>query len=197
MIPDVSICYNNTEMDTLLYTNYPSISAIYLTLQSYLTSTQIDDSYYTKSEIDTTLNFYSPSAQILSNFYSKLYIDNMFLTSAQKGALYYTKTDTGKLLSNNVSTTGDVSISGNLEAQKLILNKQSDDNVTPLKIFNNNQNCEVIALESTIAGDGCLQNLNKKPNHLLYGILGYGIKPNMILDMVLMEFGFTIMVIQQ
>ena len=37
-------------MDTLLYTNYPSISAIDLTLQPYLTSTQIDDSYYTKSE---------------------------------------------------------------------------------------------------------------------------------------------------
>ena len=101
-------------MVTLLYTNYPSISAIDLTLQSYLTSTQIGDSYYTKSEIDTTLNLYSPSAQILSNSYSKLYIDNLFLTSAQTGALYYNKTDTGNLLANKVSTTGDVSISGNL-----------------------------------------------------------------------------------
>ena len=84
-------------------------TSIDLTLQSYLASTQIDDSYYTKSEIDTTLNLYSPSAQILNNFYSKLYIDILFVTSAQTGALYYTKTDTDNLLANKVSTTGDVS----------------------------------------------------------------------------------------
>ena len=30
--------------------------------------------------------------------------------------------------------------------------------VTPLKITNNNQNWEAIALENTISGDGCLQN---------------------------------------
>ena len=64
-------------MGIILYTNYPSISPIDLTLQSYSTSTQIDDSYSTKSEIDTTSNLYSPSAQILNNCYSKLYIDNM------------------------------------------------------------------------------------------------------------------------
>ena len=53
----------------------------------------------------------------------------------------------------------DTTISGNLEAQKLILNKPSNDSeTTPLNITNNNQNWEVIALESTIAGDGCFQN---------------------------------------
>ena len=115
MIPDVSTFYNKTELNTLLYTKYPSISSIDLTLQSYLTSTQIEDPYYSKSEIDTTLSLYSPSAQILNNLHSKLYIDNMFLTSAQIGALYYTKTDTDNLLANKVSTTGDVSLSGNLD----------------------------------------------------------------------------------
>ena len=115
MIPDVSIFYNKADMHTLLYTNYHTISSIDLTLQSYLTSTQIEDSYYTKNEIDSTLSLRSPSATILDNFYSKLCIGNLFLTSAQTGALNYTKTDTGNLLANKVSTTGDVSISGNLD----------------------------------------------------------------------------------
>ena len=44
----------------------------------------------------------------------------MFSTSAQTGALYYTKTDTDNLLANKVSTTGDVSISGNLDVSKVL-----------------------------------------------------------------------------
>ena len=69
--------YTKTEVGTLLYTSYPSLSFIVdnfyseteidSSLSDCITSTQIDDSYYTKSEIDTTLNLYSPSAQILSN----------------------------------------------------------------------------------------------------------------------------------
>ena len=42
-------------------------------------------------------------------------MDNLFLTSALTGALYYTKTDTGNLLANKVSTTGDGSITGHLD----------------------------------------------------------------------------------
>ena len=57
-----------------------------------------------------------------------------------------------------VNQNGNTTISGNLDAQRLTLNKPSNDSVTPLKITNNNQNCEVFALESTIAGDGCLQS---------------------------------------
>ena len=45
-----------------------------------------------------------------------------------------------------------------IDAQRLTLNKTSNDSVTPLKIIKSIQNCEVIALESTIAGDGCFQN---------------------------------------
>ena len=59
---------------------------------------------------------------------------------------------------NNVNIYKDTAISGILNAQRLTLNKPSNDSETPLKITNNNQNWEVIALESTIAGDGCLQN---------------------------------------
>ena len=57
----------------------------------------------------------------------------------------------------NLTYNGD-SGSGILDAQRLTLNKPSNDSETPLKIVNNNQNWEVIALESTISGDGCLQN---------------------------------------
>ena len=102
-------------MYTLLYTNYHSILSIDITLQSYLTSTQIDDSYYNKHEIDTTLTLYTPTAQILNNFYRKLYIDNLFLISAQTGALYYTKTDTDTLLADTVSNTGNVSLPCHLD----------------------------------------------------------------------------------
>ena len=66
--------YTKTEVDTLLYANYPSLSftvdnfysktEIVSTLSDYITPTQIDDSCYTKSGIDTTLNLYSPSARI-------------------------------------------------------------------------------------------------------------------------------------
>ena len=56
---------------------------------------------------------------------------------------------------NNITWYEDTTISGSLEAQKLILNKPSNDSETPLKIAKSSQNCEVIALESTIAGDGC------------------------------------------
>ena len=57
----------------------------------------------------------------------------------------------------SVSQNGDTTKSGNLEAQRLTLNKLSNDSDSPFKITNNNQNWEVIALESTIAGDGCFQ----------------------------------------
>ena len=100
--------YTKTEIDTLLYTNYPSLPStddnfdakaeIDSTLSDYIASTQIDDSHYTKTEIDTTLNLYSPSAQILSNSHNKLYIDSTCLSSVQTGTLYYNKTETGNML---------------------------------------------------------------------------------------------------
>ena len=97
-----------------LMNNYASITFIN---DSFYSKTEIDTTlsgYYSKSEIDTTFNLYSPTSQILSNFYSKLYIDNLFITSAQIGTLYYNKTETDNLLADKVSTTGDATISGNL-----------------------------------------------------------------------------------
>ena len=64
----------------------------------------------------------------------------------------------GLSTTNNITLYEDTTLSGSLEAQKLILNKPSNDSETPLNITNNNQHWGVIALESTIAGDGCFQN---------------------------------------
>ena len=43
-----------------------------------------------------------------------------------------------------------------LQAPRITINKPSHDDVIPLKTINNNQTWEVVSLESTIAGDGCL-----------------------------------------
>ena len=74
--------YTKTKIDTLLYTNYPSLTLITdnlyskteidSTLSNYITPTQIDASYNTKFEIDTTFNLYSPPAQILNIFIANL-----------------------------------------------------------------------------------------------------------------------------
>ena len=64
--------YTKTKIDTLLYTDYTSLTffidnfysrtEIDSTLSDYITSTQIGASYYTKSGIGTTSGLYSPSA---------------------------------------------------------------------------------------------------------------------------------------
>ena len=43
-----------------------------------------------------------------------------------------------------------------LQAPRITINKPSHDDVIPLKTINNNQTWEVVSLESTVAGDGCL-----------------------------------------
>ena len=116
LIPNMNLIdyYTKTEIDTSL-SDYSTISHFqdnYMTslsitqalMNNYASITFIIDNFYskieidttlsdlyTKSEIDTTLNLYSPTAQILSNFYSSLYFDNIFITSAQIGTLYYNK----------------------------------------------------------------------------------------------------------
>ena len=129
---------NNYASITFIIDNFYSKTEIDSTLSDYITSTQIGASYYTKSEIDTTLSLYSPSAQILSNFYSKLYIDNTFIPSIETGTLYYnksetdnmllsystgsyvyytfyTKTETGNLLADKLTNTGDIGLPGWLD----------------------------------------------------------------------------------
>ena len=59
---------------------------------------------------------------------------------------------------NKVNIYKDTAASGNLDSQRLTLSKPSNDSDTPVNITDNNQNWEVMALESTVAGDGCLQD---------------------------------------
>ena len=54
---------NNCATITFIVDNLYSTTEIDSTLSDYITSTQIDASYYTKSGIDTTLNLYSPPAR--------------------------------------------------------------------------------------------------------------------------------------
>ena len=58
---------------------------------------------------------------------------------------------------NKLNRYKDTTISGNLDAQRITLNKPSNDNEIPLKIINNSQSWEVIAIKNTFAGDGCIQ----------------------------------------
>ena len=45
-----------------------------------------------------------------------------------------------------------------LTSQRININKPSNYDETPLKIINNNQNWLLVEMESTIAGDGCIQS---------------------------------------
>ena len=69
---------------------------------------------------------------------------------------------------NKVNMYKDTTISGHLDAQRLTLNKPSNDSETPLKLTNNNPNWEVMALESTIAGDGCLQHFRTAQSPIVW-----------------------------
>ena len=51
--------YTNTEVDNLLYANYPSLSSI-------------SNNFYAKAEIDSTLSAYTNSTQLHTDFYSKV-----------------------------------------------------------------------------------------------------------------------------
>ena len=130
----ISNTYTKTEIVTLLYTNYPSLSftednfysksEIDPTLSDYTTSTQTDDPYHNKTEIGTTLNLYSPSAQKLNNFYSKLYIDSTFLSPAQTGTLCYNKTETDNmLLSYSTGSYVDYNFNNKTDTDNLLADK--------------------------------------------------------------------------
>ena len=85
------------------------------TLSDYTTSAQSHTDFYSKVKTNIIFDTFTTATQPYEGFYSKLYIDNMFLTSAQTGALYYNKTDTCNLLADKVSNTGDFSLPGMLD----------------------------------------------------------------------------------
>ena len=118
---------NNYATITLLVGSFYSKAEIDSTLSDYITATQIYASHYTKSEIGTTLLLCSPPAQILNIFYSKLYIDSMFLSSAQAGTLYYNKAETGNMLiSYSTGSYVDYTFYNKAETGNLLADKVSN-----------------------------------------------------------------------
>ena len=67
--------YINNELDTLLYTNYPSLLFI------------VDNSY-SNTEIDSTLSDYTTSAQLHTDFYSKIKMNIILGTYTTTTQLY-------------------------------------------------------------------------------------------------------------
>ena len=126
-------------------------------MNSYASITLLSAISYGKAYLDNQFSLKADVSQ-LSDLVNFGYLHLKYSNSVQISENYYNKAETGNLFATNISTTGGASISGNLEAQRLTLNKQSNDSEMPLRITNSNQNWEVIALGSTIAGDGCFQN---------------------------------------
>ena len=77
----------------------------------------------------------------------------------------------------SVNQSGDATISGNLDTQRITLNKPNDDSETPLGISNNSQSWELLAMESTIAGDGCLQRFKTSQPPTVWNTLGMESEP--------------------
>ena len=117
--------HTKIEIDTLLCTSYSSLSFIAdnsyskseidSTISDYTTSAQLQTDLYSKVKTNLIFDSYTTTTRLYDDFYSKLCIDNTFLTSAQTRALYYNKTDTGNLLADKVSATGNVSLPGHLD----------------------------------------------------------------------------------
>ena len=111
---------------------------------NYKTATQLAETYYNKAEVDNLMTFgpnvvYTKTEinSILNSNYSTIEDrDQLFLaypSTNQINEAYYDKAETDYLLANKVSTTGDVSMSGTLNAQRL-----SITNTTPRPIEINN-----------------------------------------------------------
>ena len=101
------------------------------------------------------------------------------LSTTNNITLYKDTTIDGILTTGHTTINGDVTVTGNLtyngdsscgmlDAQRLTLNKPSNDSETPLTIINNNHNWEVIALESTISGDACLHNVKTAQSPIVW-----------------------------
>ena len=80
--------YTKTEVDNLLYTNYPSLSFIV-------------DNFYSRTEIDSAENDYTTSAQLHTGFYSKVkthIIVDTYTTTTQLYNGLYSKVYVDKML---------------------------------------------------------------------------------------------------
>ena len=120
----------------------------------------IGTSGYTNSRIrcNAIVGGYSGYAELMAASSYDMFL-NLSATRTDGGWMHFkiNNDDYMQLSSsdNKVNIYKDTPISGNLESQRLAINKPSNDNDIPLQIINNNQSWTVASLESTIAGDGC------------------------------------------
>ena len=120
--------YDKIEVDTIL-TDYMTTLSITETLinslSNYATITFLGDNFYDKLYLD---NQFSLKADA-SNHYNKTETDNLLLSYATGSYVdftFYNKSDTDYLLANKVSTTGDATISGNLDVGKVKFSTKSN-----------------------------------------------------------------------
>ena len=115
--------YTKTEIDTVLYTNYPSLTFLvdnydkaYLGNQFNL---KADVSQLTEFATTDYLNTnYTNSVEISTSCYKKTDMDNMLLsysTGSYVDYNFYNKTETGNLLADKVINIGDTALPGMLD----------------------------------------------------------------------------------
>ena len=116
--------YTKTEVDTLLYTNYPSLSFIvnnfYSTeidspLSDFTTSAQLHTDFHSKVKPILIFDTYATATQLYEGFYSKGYVNQMLVQSTTLFEFYCTKGDIDTLLADKVSNIGDISLPGMLD----------------------------------------------------------------------------------
>ena len=121
----------------------------------------IGTSGYTSSRIicNVYIGGYTGYAELRAANSYDMFI-NLSTTRTDGGWMYFkNNNDNYVQLSNSgnkVNIYKDAAISGNLEPQRLTINKPSNDNDMPLQIINNNQSWFVASFENTIAEGGCL-----------------------------------------
>ena len=173
--------YTKTEIDTQL-TDYATISYLqsnYMTtlsitealMNNYASISLLDGNFYDKAYLDNQFSLkadvseltslvttdylelkYTNSVDLTIDYYKKTDIDNMLLSYSTGSYVDYN-------LANKVSTTGDASISGNLDVgEVLILQRITGVTDTPpLKINNSSNNGWTVGqFESTLNNIGCL-----------------------------------------
>ena len=115
--------YTKTKIDTLLYTNYSSLSFI---ADNFYDKSYLDNQCSLKADVSQLIEFvttdnlntnYNNSVEISINYDKKTDIDN-FILSYRTGSYvdynFYTKTETDISLANKVTNTGDISLPGML-----------------------------------------------------------------------------------
>ena len=165
-----------TEVDTLLFNSssqaFSAISRINLVLGlSYKTATHLAEAYYNKSEVDSLITFdpnvvYTKTeinSILISNYSSVDGRGQLFLAYSSTNQIteaYYDKAETDYLLANKVSTTGtgDATISGNLDVDKVLtLRIPGVSDTSPLVIINDGPGGGTgVIYQSTASGQGFL-----------------------------------------